>query len=47
MDYAPEIQVTPRNILTCVDYVLFFSLSSAVVIILENINNTKSVGSVP
>lgn len=42
MDYTPEIQMT-KNMLTCVEYVLFFSFSSAVVIILENINITESV----
>jgi len=47
MDYASEIQMTPRNTLTCVDYVLFFSFSSAVVLSLENINVTESVSSVP
>lgn len=45
MDYVPEIQMTPKNMLTCVEYVLFFSFSSAVVIILENINITESVDS--
>lgn len=47
MDYISEIQMIPRNILTCADIMLFFSFSSDLVIILENINTTESVGSVP